>query len=181
MTHRYRHELPQLGDRLFLTDGGLETTLIFEEGFDLPFFAAFPLLEQERGRGALLHYSERYCEMALRRGVGLILESPTWRANPDWAAKLGYDEKRLSAANRAAIEMLCDLRERYETTDSPMVVSGNIGPRGDGYVLSAAMSAEEAADYHRGQIETFRDSAADMVSAFTMTSAEEALGIVRAA
>jgi hypothetical protein len=32
--------LPQLGSGLFLTDGGIETSLIFLDGLDLPYFAA---------------------------------------------------------------------------------------------------------------------------------------------
>ena len=97
---------------LFLTDGGLETTLIFHEGFELPMFAAFTLLESERGRAALRAYYDRYVSLALRDGNGFILESPTWRANPDWGAKLGYGRDRLAEANRAGIEMMRKIRAR---------------------------------------------------------------------
>jgi hypothetical protein len=40
MAH-YRNALPQSAGGLFLTDGGIETTLIFHEGLELPDFAAF--------------------------------------------------------------------------------------------------------------------------------------------
>ncbi len=101
---RYRYALPQLGDAIFLTDGGIETTLIFQDGFELPHFAAFDLLASERGRRGLRAYYERYAAMARSNRLGLVLESPTWRASIDWAARLGYDRARLADANRQAID-----------------------------------------------------------------------------
>lgn len=174
---KYRNRLPQLDGGLFLTDGGLETTLIFHEGFDLPCFEAFVLLDSERGEKALRDYFDRYLKMAIAAGAGFILEAPTWRANPDWGAKVGYDREALACNNRTAIALLLELRDRYETAASPMVVSGAIGPRGDGYDPGALMSADEAADYHGFQISLFRDAGADLVSAFTMTNIGEAQGI----
>jgi S-methylmethionine-dependent homocysteine/selenocysteine methylase len=174
---KYRNRLPQLDGGLFLTDGGLETTLIFHEGFDLPCFAAFVLLDSERGEKALRDYFDRYLKMAIAAGAGFILEAPTWRANPDWGTKVGYDREALACNNRTAIALLLELRDRYETAASPMVVSGAIGPRGDGYDPGALMSADEAADYHGFQISLFRDAGADLVSAFTMTNIGEAQGI----
>jgi homocysteine S-methyltransferase len=141
---KYRDHLPQLDGGLFLTDGGLETTLIFHEGWDLPCFAAFVLLDSDRGRKALRDYYDRYVPMAIAVGAGFILESPTWRANPDWGTKVGYGRQALARNNRAAIEFLLNLRDRYETPGSPMVVSGAIGPRGDGYVACEMMTADEA-------------------------------------
>jgi len=178
---KYRDQLPQLDEGLFLTDGGLETTLIFHEGWELPCFAAFVLLDSERGRKALSDYFDRYVPMAIAAGAGFILESPTWRANPDWGAKVGYGRQALTRNNRAAIEFLLDLRDRYETQGSLMVVSGAIGPRGDGYVAGEMMTADEAAHYHAFQIDALRDAGADLVSAFTMTNANEAQGVALAA
>jgi homocysteine S-methyltransferase len=178
---KYRERLPQLDDGLFLSDGGLETTLVFHEGFDLPCFAAFVLLDSDRGRKALREYFDRYVPMAIAAGTGFVLESPTWRANPDWGAKVGYSLEALARNNRAAIEFLLELRDRYETPASPIVVSGAIGPRGDGYDPGTVMSAGEAAAYHSFQMGVFRDAGADLVSAFTMTNSNEAQGIALAA
>lgn len=178
---KYRQHLPQLSDRLFMTDGGLETTLIFHEARDLPYFAAFDLLKDDAGRQTLERYFLRYAGMAREQGLGLVLEAPTWRANPDWAARLGYDAAALAAANRAAVALLADLRARYDTPQTPVVISGNLGPRGDGYRPEARMSVGEARDYHSAQIETFAGTEADMVAAFTMNYVEEAIGIVSAA
>ncbi len=178
---KYRSKLPQLSDRLFLTDGGLETTLIFHEGIELPYFASFDLMKSTTGVATLRAYYERYIAMAKENGLGFVLEAHTWRANRDWAAKLGYSRAQLADANRAAIELLADIRRQHETPRTPIVISGNIGPRGDGYKVENAMTAKEAADYHGEQIAVFRDSEADMVSAFTLNYVEEALGVVRAA
>ena len=178
---RYRNALPQLGDRLFVTDAGLETTLIYEGGFDLPAFAAFPLVEDAAGRVALRSYFEGYARLARRYELGVVLESPTWRANADWGARVGYDAAGLARANRLSIDMLRGVRELYEAPATPIVLSGNIGPRRDGYVPDRWMTAAQAYDYHAPQVETFAGTGADMVAAFTMNYVEEAIGIVKAA
>jgi S-methylmethionine-dependent homocysteine/selenocysteine methylase len=177
----YRSELPQLGDRLFLTDGGIETTLIFHEGLDLPLFAAFDLLKDEEGTEALRRYYEPYLELARERALGFVLESPTWRASPRWANEIGYSGDQLDELNRKAIALMEELRDRYDTGEAPIVISGCIGPYDDGYSPATTLSAGEARDYHATQIGTFADTAADIVTAVTMTYAEEAVGIARAA
>jgi S-methylmethionine-dependent homocysteine/selenocysteine methylase len=178
---KYRDKLPQLSGDLFITDGGAETTLIFHEGVDLPEFAAFPLLTNSAGRALLENYFRRYVQIAKANRTGFILESVTWRASRDWGSKLGYDDSQLAESNRQAIAMLESLRDEFEDAHTPMVISGCIGPRGDGYNPAAFMSAAEAQDYHSTQIGTFAETAADLVSAMTMTYLEEAVGITRAA
>jgi homocysteine S-methyltransferase len=178
---KYRNNLPQLGERVFLTDSGMETTFIFHEGVDLPCFASFDLMKDAVGIARTRAYYERHIALAKQHGLGFVLESPTWRANPDWGAKVGYSADDLAAANRRCIALMADLRRAHETPASPMVISGNIGPRGDGYVVDNAMTAMEAQDYHGWQVAVFRDSEADMVSFFTANYVEEALGVARAA
>jgi S-methylmethionine-dependent homocysteine/selenocysteine methylase len=178
---KYRNNLPQLGNQLFLTDGGIETTLIFHEGIELPYFAAFKLLATEEGRKTLHGYYARYAAIARHRGLGFIFESATWRASPDWAAKLGLSQAELDGLNRAAIDMLKPLRVEFETARSPMVISGCLGPRGDGYKADARMTAEQAAAYHSAAISIYARADADMVTAITMTYAEEAAGVAQAA
>lgn len=176
-----RKALPLDKDIKFLTDGGLETTLVFHEGIDLPHFAAFGLLEKEWGRSTLQDYYRRYADLAVGSNCGFVLESPTWRANTDWAHKLGYSDEALAEVNRDAIRFCEALREEYRDRIEPILISGNIGPRGDGYVVGESMSPAEAADYHAAQIRVFAQSGADLVSAITITYVDEAIGIVRAA
>ena len=180
---KYRERLPQLepGDALFLTDGGLETTLVFHHGMELPHFASFPLLTTEAGRRQLDDYFARYAELARKHGAGLVVETPTWRASREWGEALGHDAAALAELNAEAVRQLEGVRERFETAETPIVISGNLGPRGDGYDPATLQSADAAQEYHSAQIETFAASQADLVSALTITHVEEAIGIARAA
>jgi S-methylmethionine-dependent homocysteine/selenocysteine methylase len=178
----YRDRLPQLdAERPFLADGGLETTLIFHRGIDLPHFAAFDLLRSDAGREELRTYFEPYVELAREREVGIVLDTATWRASPDWAQRLGYSLDELDDANREAVALAEEIRAVGEDERTPIVVNGVVGPRGDGYDPGELLSAQDAEAYHSRQIATFADTAADMVTAITMTHTAEAVGVVRAA
>jgi homocysteine S-methyltransferase len=178
---RYRHALPQLEGSPFITDGGLETTLVFLDGVDLPAFAAYPLLGSSEGRARLRRYFEPYLKLAAEHGTGFVLDTATWRANADWGAQLGDDALALAAANRDAVRFAMTLREEAGAGSRHIVINGVIGPRGDGYRPEALMTPAEARSYHISQIVSFRDAGADMVSAITMNYEAEALGIVQAA
>jgi S-methylmethionine-dependent homocysteine/selenocysteine methylase len=161
-----------------LTDGGMETTLIFHDGLDLPHFAAFTLLAREDGRAALARYYDAYLAVAEEHGLPIVLDTPTWRASADWGALLGYATEQLAAANRAAVAAV---RAAIERRGARALVSGTIGPRGDGYVAGELMTVDEAEGYHRPQVEALAGAGADLVAAVTMTYADEAAGIARAA
>jgi len=178
---KHRARLPQLADRLFLTDAGMETFLIFHEGVELPYFASFDLMKNEAGIAQVRRYYARFIAMARKCGLGFVLESPTWRANADWAAKLGYDAQALAQINRRIIAVMAQLRDQHETAQTPIVVSGNIGPRGDGYSPDRVMSVREAQDYHAEQVAVFAATEADLVSAFTLNTVNEAIGVACAA
>ncbi len=173
-----RDPLPQLEGELFITDGGMETTLIFHHGVDLPHFASFDLLKDAAGRQLLRDYYASYVELARELDVGLLLDTPTWRANRDWGAKLGYSEEALEQVNRDAVRLVDELRG---ADDPPILVSGAIGPRGDGYQASSRMTTAEATRYHTPQVEALASSGADLLSVLTMTYAEEPAGVVHAA
>ncbi len=174
----YRQLLPQLGSALFLTDGGIETTLIFHDGLELPDFAAFHLLRDEAGRETLRKYFRAYTDVARKHGLGIVLETATWRASQDWGTRLGYSAAEMVDVNRASVKLLEEIRAEMDT---PVVISGCVGPRGDGYVPGALMRADEAAKYHSAQIGAFANSAADLVTAITMNYIEEAVGVAQAA
>jgi len=160
-----------------LTDGGVETFLLFHEGFEVPCFASFPLLEDGRGRAALQRYFERFIDIADRHGLPFVLDTATWRANPDWGAQLGYDADALAAANREAVAFARAIAGRRPG----VTINGVVGPRGDGYVAGEQMSAAAAADYHGPQIGVLRAAGVDRITALTLTYPDEAIGIVRAA
>jgi homocysteine S-methyltransferase len=176
----YRKQLPQLGSHLFITDGGLETTLIFLEGIELPLFAAFDLLKDEAGTERLRNYYRRYATLAREHGHGFILESPTWRASKQWGERLGYDGNQLRELNCNAIKLMEEIRDEYATARTPFVISGCIGPHGDGY-QAGKLNRENAWRYHREQSQAFAGTAADLITATTMTTVEEAIGVAMAA
>jgi len=189
--------LPQMqrDGRCFLTDGGVETTLIFKEGIDLPEFAAFTLLKTHPDK--LRDCYRPYIDIAHKHQRGLILESPTWRASKDWGKKIGYDSAALlEQANVESIRFMQDLKDEYhrkcaalngpDDEDAilaqPIVISGCIGPRGDGYVVGDLMTPMQAKEYHLEQIMVLANkTSADLVSGFTLTYADEAAGMVLAA
>lgn len=179
MDHPMSAALPQLEGRPVVTDGGLETDLIFHHGVDLPHFASFPLLDDEEGRRLLEQYYADYVAIAERAGAAVQLETPTWRANPDWGARVGYGPADLHRINLASVRFLAELRDRSSVEE--LLISGNLGPRGDGYVAGARVDPDAAAAYHRPQVDAFAEAGADLITVLTLTGPEEAIGIVRAA
>jgi S-methylmethionine-dependent homocysteine/selenocysteine methylase len=178
---RYRTALPQLGGNVLLTDGGMETTLVFLDGIELPAFASFPLLETDDGRAALSRYYEPYLDVARRHGTGFVLEAATWRANPNWGAQLGYSLDDLAEANRRCVDFVAAIAEREEESGRPFVVNAPFGPEGDAYDPASRMSVDEAERYHAWQAGVIAGTEADMITGLTITYVEEAIGIVRAA
>ncbi len=168
------------GEATFIGDGGLETTMIFERGIELPEFASFLLLDDERGRAALRAYYEDYLDLAATHGVGFTLDTPTWRASRNWGERLGRPRGAVADANRAAVEFALALREERGAA-APIAVCGTIGPEGDAYRPARHLGAEEAAAYHAPQVKTLAGAGVDMVSAYTLSYVEEAIGIVSAA
>ncbi len=178
---RRRDQLPQLSGDTFITDGGMETTLVFDDGIDLPHFASFPLLDHESGIEALRAYYTSYVAIAAERAVGIVLDTPTWRANPDWGELLGYSAEALAEVNRRGVALLQEVRAGAGDAVPDVVISGCMGPRGDGYRVDTQMTADEAQRYHEAQVVTFANTDADLVSSLTLTYADEAIGVVRAA
>ncbi len=164
--------LPQLSGDTFITAGGMETTLVFHDGLDLPHFASCVLLDDAAGRERLRSYYRTYIDIARDRGVGIVLDTATWRANADWGTRLGYTAEALADLNRRGVALLDELRQETGE-DCPFVISGCLGPRGDGYRADERMSAAEAEQYHAVQISTFARTAADLVTALTLTYSDE--------
>lgn len=178
---KYRFDLPQHSGKLCITDGGLETEFVFNKQVDLPEFASYDLLRSEQGYSALYDYFSVYAKMAHHYEVGLILETPSWRANPDWGHKIGDSLETLNCLNQRGVKLIEQLREQFETTNSPIVISGCIGPRGDGYSPEFFMTDNEAQNYHRFQISSFAETNVDMVAALTLNYVDEAIGVTLAA
>ncbi len=173
-------ELPSK-PRFFLTDGGIETYLIFDEGLELPDFASFVLLQNREGTRALSDYYLRFLKLAARFGMGFVFETPTWRASSDWGARLGYSPEQLRDANASAVALMVELKQEFGSAAVPALVSGCVGPRGDGYDPGDVMTDDQAAAYHAPQVTALHQAGADMVTGVTMTNTPEAIGLVKAA
>ena len=172
---------PVFTQKQYLSDGGLETTLIFQRGISLNHFAAFELLRTEDGKRSLAEYYKPYLSLAEKYRFGFVIESPTWRANCDWGIKLGYTHDELFALNKQSIKFMRELTRPFSQSLPHVLISGNIGPRGDGYKADARMTAEQAMVYHTEQVKAFALADADLVTAVTITYSDEAIGIINAA
>jgi len=170
--------LPDTAGGVLLTDAGLETVLVFEHGLDLPSFAAFPLLDDPAGRELLASYVGGFLQLAAEQGTGFVLETPTWRANPAWGPSVGYDAEALRRVNQDAVGFARALADRH---DVKAAVSGCVGPRGDGYVPGDLLSPEQAFEHHRAQVTDLAEAGADLVTSFTLSYSDEAVGFVGAA
>ncbi len=148
----------------YVTDAGMETDLIFHHGVDLPEFAAFPLLDAPDGRRLLRDYYDGFARIAADAGAGLLLESPTWRANPDWGARVGYDAAGLDRINVQAMEFVAAIAADWRDRVPDIRLVGMVGPRGDGYRRSAA-DPDEAAQYHLPQVRALARGGAELISA----------------
>ena len=177
----FKSNLPHQGDKIYIADGGLETTFIFLKNIDLPHFAAFDLLNSDSGIRGLRDYYQDYIDIALQNKLGLMLDTPTWRASTGWGYKLGYTPADIREYNLSSVSLMKDIRDRNITDNSPMIINGAIGPQDDGYNPAQLLSVDEAEQYHSHQVEALADAGVDMISAVTMTYAEEAIGIARAA
>lgn len=173
--------LPHQTKDLFLTDGGTETWLMYKRGFELEEFAAFHLLHDPKAKSALQEYYRTFSEIAVRHGVSFIFDSLTYRASRDWGRLLGYSDERLADMNHACFELYRDAARSAGLPSSKTVISGCIGPKGDAYKLNQALTAEGAEAYHSEQIATFKSGGAHIVTALTLNTTAEAIGIARAA
>ena len=173
--------MPQLSGEIFVTDGGFETHMIFNEGQDLPNFSAFLLTDSEAGRAKMREYYHRYIEISKKAGKGFIFDTNTWRASADWGQLVGYDPAMLRQNNMDAIRFCRDVQKDFAVAGVTSLVSGVIGPRRDGWKYDAEMTIEEAETYHRPQIEAFAAAGADYVTVYTLTNTPEAIGIANEA
>lgn len=171
--------LARMGDRLHLTDGGLETTMIFHEGLDLPQFASFTLLGHAKGRAALRRYYTGFLDQAAQLGLGFVIDTPTWRASEGWGEVMGLQPGEIDRINREAVAFVESVRDAHGAGDA--ILCGTIGPHGDAYRPDSVLGPDEAFDYHHRQIGVLADEGVDLVAAMTLSSAGEAIGIAEAA
>jgi len=175
------HQLPQLKGQMFVTDGGIETHMMFNEGQDLPDMSVYLLNMSEAGREKMREYYRAYIPICREAEQGFLFDTNTWRANPDWAERAGLDRETLRFANRHAVEFCEEMQAEFTAAGVSSIISGVIGPRRDAWQYDATMTVEEAMDYHRLQVMAFAETSAAYVTAYTLTNVPEAIGIARLA
>ena len=180
MPNKSEKLLADMGDDLFLTDGGLETVMVFLEGIDLPQFASFTLLDSEAGRAALTRYYNGFLDEAAAQHAGFVLDTATWRSSAGWGQVMGREAADIDALNRDAVALVKGLRAE-RGAGLPILINGVIGPHGDAYAPDQVLSAKAAQDYHQRQVDVLAAAGVDMISAVTISSEGEAIGIARAA
>lgn len=171
----------KLGQGLWLTDGGLETVLVFLEGLDLPQFASFPLLESDAGQAALLRYMTAFLDEAAAQNAGFVLDTVTWRASVGWGKVMGLSPESIDQINRTAVAQIKRLRSDREGNGQRILLNGVIGPHGDAYAPDQILTAAAAQDYHRRQVGVLAAAGVDLITAMTLSSHGEAIGIAKAA
>ena len=171
----------KIGDQIYLTDGGLETVMIFHEGLDLPQFASFTLLDDAAGLAALTRYYNGFLDEAAAQGTGFVLDTATWRASAGWGQTMGLAPEVIDGANRKAVQLVQALQAERMAKDQQVVTNGVIGPHGDAYAPDQVLTAAAAQNYHQRQVDVLAAAGVDMISAMTISSHGEAIGVARAA
>ena len=166
--------------RFFLSDGGLETYMIFDKGYDLPCFSAAVLLDTKQGRTDLTAYFESFIGLARNAGRGFVMDAPTWRAGTAWAGPLDQSVLEVLETNERAVKFVSRLRDQHETDEFPILINGLVGPAGDAYATDRNITSQDAYLIHAPQIHALGTAGVDMISAMTLTHSAEAIGIVQA-
>ena len=177
---RRRFPLQRKGT-VYLTEGGQETEIMYRFGYDLPEFAMYPLLDRPDALKALKSMYESYLEVAAAAGFSALMGGLDYRASPDWGDKLGYSPEALAGVQLRCIEFLRKVAEPFRARIPAILISGVVGPRGDAYSLNRTITAESAEEYHLVQLSTLSRAGVDLVTAMTLNSVPEAVGIARAA
>jgi len=173
--------LARMEGRPWLTDGGLETAMIFLEGLDLPQFASFTLLDDARGRERMAAYFNGFMDEAERLGAGFVLDTATWRSSDGWGAVMGLSPAEIDRINRAAVDFALSLKAARPDGGRNVIVNGVLGPQGDAYAPDRVLTEAEAEAYWRPQIASLAAAGAEMVTAVTMSDPAQGIGIARAA
>ena len=171
----------KMGDELFLTDGGLETVMVFHFGFELPQFASFTMLDDEAGQALLGTYYNDFLDEAAKQRAGFVLDTATWRASAGWGQVMGLEAAQIDAVNRKAVAVVQALKTERGKVGQTVLSNGVIGPHCDAYAPDLVLSAQAAQDYHQRQVDVLASAGVDLISAMTISSHGEAIGVARAA
>jgi homocysteine S-methyltransferase len=184
-------ELSQaLTSKPFLTSGGIETYLLFLQGVPLREFCAFELIDDEAGWSTMERaFLRPILDAAAASGFGFISDCLAWRASRDYVDRLGHSAAGVAGVNKRLVARMRRSIDEWRAAGGerakacPVVLAADLGPRGDGYAVGAGgpLPVDAAYGYHVEQVRALADADVDLLVALTMTSVNEALGVVRAA
>lgn len=161
--------------RPVLTDGGIETRIMFETPIHMdPDVQVAALLDHRDGRMKLESVYSGYVEAAREFSLPVVIGTPTFRAGPNFIRRAGLPEEDIGRLNRQAAGFLKDVREKGG--HEPVFIGGVIGPSGDAYMPGQALPVAQAAEYHRPQAEALAVAGVDFLFAPTFPSVDEAEG-----
>ena len=154
-----------------LTDGGIETRIIYEFKRSIGDFEACKLLADEAGRDILRRIYQSYAQVAVRYGLPIQLGTPTWRASRKWT-------KDVEGVNAAAVELLRTIMQQF--AEARIILAGVIGPASDGYAADKSLSESAAFAYHCDQADVLAGLDVDLLYAPTFPAFSELSGVARA-
>lgn len=166
---------------LYLTEAGTETEVLYKEGYELPHFAMWTLLDNPEAMERIGDMYRRYLDVAAENETGIVLCGFDYRASPDWAALLDVDRDGLREVIHRGIGFLRDVSDPYRDRVPHILLGGSIGPRGDAYSRGEPVTADSAEEYHSFQIACLKEAGADIACAHTFNNIPEAVGVARAA
>ncbi len=134
------------------------------------------LIYDDASRDVLTQVHREYLDIGQRYGIPMIATTPTWRANTERVSRSPFAGLPV---NRDGVAYMTALRAGYGGDASPILIGGQIGPKGDAYSPQEAPGADDAEAFHRPQIEELADAGVDLLIAQTLPAADEALGIAR--
>lgn len=178
MTHDFP---PRLDDRIYITEGGIETEILYKWGFELPEFSMYPLLDNADAMKTIHAMFDRVFAAAAAHDAGIVLAGLDYRASPDWAEKIGYSRDQLDAFIHRNIAFLKGRREAHADRVRDVYIAATCGPRGDAYGTGGTITEDEAEAYHAFQIAASKAAGADLVIGITFNNIPESIGFVRAA
>jgi len=132
-----------------------------------------PLIYENDGRHRLQGIYRSYLAVAGAAGLPILLCAPTWRVDKDRIAEAEVPE----SINRDAVKFMLAIKEKNQSESLQITAGALIAPRNDCYSADAALTRQQAAEFHSWQIEELAEAGAELIIAQTMPALSESLGL----
>lgn len=168
-----------LKDTVFaLSEGSVYERLRRDPSIEFdPFLAHATLIYEPHSASVLERVHREYLDVGQRYGLPMFALTDTWRANQE---RINKSKFKGHMVNQDNARFLTKLRDSYSKAVQPILIGGQISPRGDAYLPEHAPPENEAAEFHTPQIEALAQTEVDFLFASTLPALSEARGIARA-